>query len=92
MDLSPLEEGRLALEEGNTFAVAAGDPPVSGRREEDLTESRFVRADLSAGLEVDDVRVRLAFALDELHRCGALGAVTRDRVCQARVEPKHLHR
>lgn len=61
MSLPATDERCLALREGTALAVAAGDPSFSRHREEDLTEPCFVRADLAAWLEVDDVRVRLAF-------------------------------
>jgi hypothetical protein len=64
------DERRFALLDQLAFAITSGHPPVPGQGPEDLTEPRFVRADLASRLEVDEVGVRLAATLGELDRSG----------------------
>ena len=89
-----MNEGGFPFGERDPDAIAARDPAVSRHCKEELTEPRFVRSDLAAGLEVEDVRVRFALAFGELDRRRApdlirsganpLGAVG--------LEPEDLHR
>ena len=63
MHLSAADERGLTLCESDSLAVPARDPAAAGNRKRDLAEPCLVWANDAARLEVDDVRVGVAFPL-----------------------------
>ena len=63
-----MDESGLALGEREAFAIAARNPAVSRQCEEELAETGFVRTDLTASVEVQDIRVCFALAFGERDR------------------------
>ena len=68
--------------------------PSPAHSKEELTEPRFVRSDLAAGLEVEDVRVRFALAFGELDRRRAPDLIRSgaNPLGEVGLEPEDLHR
>ena len=93
MCLASPDQGRVPFGEVVAHPVPTGDPSTSRECDQKLAEPCSVRADLSAGGEVQDVRVRLAFALDELQTGGVADVVRArtDRFCEPCFESDDLH-
>ena len=68
MDLAALDEGRVSRRDRESLAVFSSDPAIPGHHDEELAKARFVRADCTPGLEVQDIRMGLALAFGELDR------------------------
>ena len=94
VDLAAVDEGGLALSEREAFAIVTGNPAVSRQCEEELAETGFVRADLTARVEVQDIRVCFALAFGERDRRSELDLVwsRSDPFGETCVETEDLHR
>lgn len=80
-----MNEGGFPFGERDPYAIAARDPAVSRHSKEELTEPRFVRSDLAARLEVEDVRVRFASPSASLIDDARLTSYGREPIRSARL-------
>ena len=60
MPFSPSEVGDLTVRDGNPLAVAGSNPAAALEANKELTKPRHVRTDLAAGINLNDVDVRVA--------------------------------